>query len=390
MIDDQSEEISHLEQLIATHRRALRVYALQAAIFGQAQVPAHIVLGKEDAEKQLQQALADLRRLRPAAVVQNAPYRGLLTFQENDADQFFGRDVLIADLLDKAGRAPFLAVLGPSGSGKSSVVRAGLIPMLKGGARPSSERWLYCPPLQPGARPLNSLAAVLTGMPGGTALGSVFDLHDRLAARADALLVAADVLRNGNAAARLVLLIDQGEELWTLAPTEPEAHAPFVAQQQGPFIAQILSALDAPDSPLLVLFTMRADFLHRAAEHPALAHAIGEHDLIVSPMTPDELRAAIERPAAAAGASFEPGLVDELIDQTSGRPGALPLLEYTLLELWNRQQPNGTMTWAAFNALGGVEGTLAARADEILNARYPTAEQQDRLRKVLLRRVSAG
>jgi len=390
MSDEQTEEISHLEQLIATHRRALRVYELQAAIFGQAQVPAHIVFGQEDAERQLQQALAQLRRLRPTSVAQDAPYRGLLTFQEANANEFFGRDALIASLLEKTKQTAFLAVLGPSGSGKSSVVRAGLIPMLKGGAVSGSEHWIYCSPLKPSARPLNSLASVLTSMPGGAALGSVFDLHDRLASRDDALLLAADTLLSGQDDARLVLLVDQAEELWTLAPTEPEAQAAFVAQQQRPFIDQILSAIGAPDSPLLVLFTMRADFLHRAAEHPALAHAIGEHDLIVSPMTRDELRDAIERPAELAGARFELRLVDELIHQTADRPGALPLLEYTLLELWNRQQADGTMTWAAFDTLGGVEGALAARADGILKEHYPTEAQQDRLRKVLMQLVKPG
>ena len=94
-----------------------------------------------------------------------------------------------------------------------------------------------------------------------------------------------------------MLVVDQAEELWTLAPTEPEARQHFVEQQQRPFIRLLLAQLAAPDSPLLMVLTMRADFLHRAAEHPELARAIGEHDVIVSPMTADELRVAIERPA---------------------------------------------------------------------------------------------
>jgi hypothetical protein len=134
---------------------------------------------------------------------------------------------------------------------------------------------------------------------------------------------------------------------------------------------------------------MHADFLHRAAEHAGLAHAIGEHDLIVSPMAPDELRRAIECPAQAAGAMFEPGLVDELIAQAAGRVGALPLLEYTLLELWNARRSDGTFTWAAFHALGGVEGALAARADATLTEHY-TPAQQDELRHLLVRLVQPG
>jgi len=321
---------------------------------------------------------------------EHSPYLGLLTFEESNAEYFFGRDNFIADLIKKANQAPFLAVLGPSGSGKSSVVRAGLIPALKGGALPRSEEWIYCPPLRPGARPLNSLAALLTNMPGGWALGSVFALQDRLAEREDTLLLAADTLRAGNARARLVLLIDQAEELWTLAPTEEEERIDFVEQQQRPFIQQILSALRATDSPMLLLFAMRADFLHRAAEHPQLARAIGEHDLIVSPMTTDELRMAIARPAEAAGGSFDPSLVDELIKQTKNRSGALPLLEYTLLELWKNKRPDGMMTWDAFMTLGGVEGALAVGADAVLAQRYPAIEQQEQVRKALLRLIQPG
>jgi eukaryotic-like serine/threonine-protein kinase len=132
----------------------------------------------------------------------------------------------------------------------------------------------------------------------------------------------------------------------------------------------------------MVVLTMRADFLHRAADDPALARAIGEHDLIVSPMTLAELRDAIVRPAELAGGDFEPGLVDELVEQ--GQQGALPLLEYTLAELWKERQPNGTMIWDVYRRLGGIEGVLAARADAILAERY-TAEQRDELRQVLLR-----
>src|SRR5689334_15579450 len=115
------EEIAHLEQLAATLRRRLRVLEAQAALYGALAVPPHIVLEQEDTARQLAQALAELRRLRPGLVAEAAPYLGLLTFQEADAERFFGRDALIADLLERARRAPFLAVLGPSGSGKSSV-----------------------------------------------------------------------------------------------------------------------------------------------------------------------------------------------------------------------------------------------------------------------------
>jgi Novel STAND NTPase 1 len=186
-----------------------------------------------------------------------------------------------------------------------------------------------------------------------------------------------------------VLVVDQFEELWTQAPAESAARDAHRERQQYPFIEALLAAANDPGNPVQVAITLRADFLHRAAEHGDLARAIAQHDLIVSPMTPDELRRAIESPAQVAGAAFEPGLVDELIAQTAGRHGALPLLEYTLLELWNARRSDGAITWAAFRALGGVEGALAARADAILAEHYIPAEH-DELRHLLVRLVQPG
>src|SRR6185295_8431626 len=142
-------EIVHLEQLAATLQRRLRILETQAAGYGALAIPVHIVFQLEETRRELAQTSADLRRLRPSAVDERAPYLGLLTFQEADTDHFFGREASVADLLDRVQRAPFLAVLGASGSGKSSVVRAGLIPLLKGGALSGSERWRYMT-LKPG------------------------------------------------------------------------------------------------------------------------------------------------------------------------------------------------------------------------------------------------
>jgi len=386
----RDEAIKQLEAQADTLQRRLWTLEQQIAGYGSLAVPPHKVLEQAEAQRALDDIHDQLKQLREAPIASDAPYLGLLTFQEADADHFFGREALIGDLVQKARATAFLVVLGPSGSGKSSVVRAGLIPALKRGAVPGSEHWMYCPPLKPGARPLNSLASVLISMPRGAALGHVFDLHERLANSDDALLLAADTLLTGQDAARLVLLVDQAEELWTLAPTEQEARTSFVEQQQHPFLRQLLSALAVPASPLLIIFTMRADFLHRAAEHPALANAIGEHDVIISPMTADELRMAIARPAETTGVSFEHGLIDELIKQTVDRPGALPLLEYALLELWKTKRTDGLLTWAAFHELGGVEGALAARADAIVAERYPGITQREQLRKLLLRLVQPG
>jgi energy-coupling factor transporter ATP-binding protein EcfA2 len=290
-----------------------------------------------------------------------------------------------------ASAGAFLAVIGPSGSGKSSLVRAGLIPALKAGAAPGSERWRYLT-IKPGARPLDALAAGLARLAGDAGdaaprhLGHAIELRRALAESEHGLLLAADLLGLGRDGSRLVLVVDQCEELWALAPSDPCAQQPYAAEQRGPLIRALLAAAAAPDQPVLVVLTLRADFLHRAAEDGDLAGWIGAHDLIVGPMRRDELRAAIEKPAIAADGWLEPGLVDELIARVEGRAGALPLLAYTLLELWKARRADGALTWEAYRALGGVEGALAARADAIVAAHY-THEQQPRLRQLLVRLV---
>jgi len=323
------------------------------------------------------------------------PYVGLQTFGEEDADVFYGRESLVERLVEKVAHSPFLAVLGPSGSGKSSLIRAGLVPALKKGALPGSSQWNYLI-IKPTQHPLDALAAALNKLQGGQLgqLRRVLDENERDMARTDTYAKGA---KSGNTETRLVLVVDQFEELWTLAPTEPDARAKFVAEKQKPFIRLLLSAIQeqshAAAASLLIILTMRADFLHRAAENRSLANAIAEADVIVSPMQPDELRRAISEPLKTVDGVFESGLVDELITQTSQREGALPLLQYTLAELWQAAEPNPygipTITWDAFRALGGVEGALAKRADTILQQQY-TNEQQQQLRHLLVRLVQPG
>src|SRR5215212_9011753 len=139
MTDASDEQLVHLTDLIATLRRRQRVLESQRARFGEGAVPPQIVLELEDIARELARHTAELRRLRPGPADDRNPYLGLLTFQEQDAERFFGRDALVAGLAERGGHASFLAVLGASGSGKSSVVRAGLVPMLKAGVLPGSE-----------------------------------------------------------------------------------------------------------------------------------------------------------------------------------------------------------------------------------------------------------
>ena len=217
MTSTQLEDIAHLEQLVATLTHRLHIIERQIAEYGLA-VPPHMVLDKEQTRRELAQASGALRRARGNTLGEHAPYLGLATFHEHDAALFFGREALVAELIERIRDAPFLAVLGPSGSGKPSFVRAGLIPALKQGVAPNSERWCYIT-VKPGARPLDILAAALT-----TALGkdltSALVLSRALAENERALLVAADLLLVARDGTRLVLVVDQAEELWTLTPTE--------------------------------------------------------------------------------------------------------------------------------------------------------------------------
>jgi WD40 repeat protein len=388
MTSATEDELTHLKELAAVLQRRRRVLEIQRAHFGDL-VPAAIVLELEDTERQLAQIQVDMRRLRPIPADVHSPYLGLLTFQEDDSSYFFGRDALIGELLRKTDQTSFLAVFGPSGSGKSSVVRAGLLPVLKRGALPGSDQWYYLPPLKPGARPLDALATSLAAEQVGK-LGEILAIREALRKSNDALLLAAGGLCAGHTDARFVVVVDQAEELWTLAPTEPAARTAFLAEQQQPFIQTLRTAARAPDQSVLIILTMRADFLHRALEHPELAPLVREHTVMVQPQSHDELRESIIRPTELAGGGFEPGLVDTLVEQTIGQLGALPLLEYTLLELWKERRPDGTLTWEAFQRIGGgVEGGLARRADTIFAQKY-TPEQQAELRAVLVRLIQPG
>jgi WD40 repeat protein len=256
--------------------------------------------------------------------------------------------------------------------------QAGLLPTLAKGALPGSADWPSLV-LRPSARPLDTLAAALAAQQGAdmeriAVLAAALEADDR------ALLRAADLLLAEHPGARLLLVVDQAEELWTLALAAPRKR----------FVDLLVRAVESPNSPVRVVWAMRADFLGEASAMPELARLLGDHSRIISAMTPEELREAIEQPATLAGGRFEPGLVDQLVLEVFGQPGALPLLQYTLLELWRQRRPDRTMTWQAFRAMGGVEGALAARANAILEADYADEARRALLREALLRLVQPG
>ena len=302
------------------------------------------------------------------------PYLGLRPFDAEHATYFFGREREIQRLVEQLKGTRFLAVLGPSGSGKSSIVRAGLLPALRNGILPGSYDW----PIHvftPGADPLTQLAAQLVSFSGQHGMHETLD---RMADDPRTLhLATALFMTSRPAGARVVWVVDQFEEVFTLCRDEA---------RRAQFIANLLHA-SAPEGRSVVIITLRADFYHRCAAYADLAARVSGNQLLVGPMDGEALRQAIEEPARIAGLEFEEGLVATILEDVEGQPGALPLLEHSLLELWERRR-GGMLTLEAYRESGGVSGASARRAESILSSFDET--KQTIVRRVLMRLTQIG
>jgi WD40 repeat protein/energy-coupling factor transporter ATP-binding protein EcfA2 len=303
------------------------------------------------------------------------PYRGLQVFEEEHAEFFFGRDADVQRLLELLKTGRFLAVLGPSGSGKSSLVRAGLVPAIRRGALPGSDDWQVTI-LKPGADPLAALGGHVVDL---FPAGAIHDTVDRLGSdeRTLHLAVGQGMLRSPEEE-RVLLVVDQFEEVFTLCRDEDQRRA---------FIANLLHAGLNPGGRSVVVMTMRADFYPKVSLYPELAQAVSASDFLAWPMEEWALAQSIEEPAREVGLELEEGLADQILSDLREAPGALPLMEHALLELWERRR--GTMlTLEAYRQIGGVEGALARRADEVYSSLSPT--EQSMARRVLLRLTQPG
>ncbi len=317
------------------------------------------------------------------------PYKGLQAFHQADQHDFFGRDGLIDELTsalasalqtEQAGqqRARLLAIIGPSGSGKSSVMMAGLLSRLQQGGLPESEAWIYLSPIVPGMHPLESLAlAFAERLPERDLLTLRHELEGDSARGLHQLAAA---LRP-HQATRVLLVVDQFEELFTQTSTPEE-------RQQ--FIDLLVCALTEPRGPVMVVLTLRADFYDRVLSCSALGPLIEQHHCAVHPMDIQELRMVIERPARLPDVhlTFEGDLVGDLLFEMHGQEGALPLLQFTLDQLFQRRCGH-QLTSAAYDEVGGVKGALARHA-ECTYASLPSEKHQRLARTLFLRLIKPG
>jgi WD40 repeat protein/serine/threonine protein kinase len=302
----------------------------------------------------------------------SCPYKGLASYQPEDAHRFYGREVLIDELVRRIQLQKVLIVGGPSGSGKSSLVRAGLIPALRAGAIMGSESWrivLFTPGRDPMAELFFHLAKALPdGMRPPVSLEDLMT-HPSLARHLGQL---------DEAERPLVICIDQFEELFTLAPPV----------QRNKLIEALSAMTDPAHSSVRLVIAVRADFYAACAQMPWLAERITVNQVLVGPMTDAELRRAITEPARRAGFHLERGLVDAVISEAGEEVGALPLVAHALVETWVRRKGN-TMTLEGFRAAGGVAGAISQTADLTFEHRFDDTEKAAS-KRLFLRLVTPG
>jgi WD40 repeat protein len=299
------------------------------------------------------------------------PYLGLDSFHEANQSIFFGRERLVSELVRKLKTVRFLAVLGSSGSGKSSLVRAGLIPALKQHSPSGDAAWIYLPPMVPGSNPLANLVRLV--MPNTGALQLQAEIHRLLQKPARLIQLMSEHFDKN-----VVLVVDQFEEVFTLCTDEETRHC---------FVDSLIELSQRADAQDRVIVTMRSDFESQIVRLSNLQPSFEQAAVRITPLNASELREAIEAPAARIGLKFEEGVVDSLLNDTLGEPAALPLLQFTLLKLWEHRECN-RITWEAYKKLGGGRQALARSADEFYSRLIP--EEQVTMRRILLKMVRPG
>lgn len=301
--------------------------------------------------------------------VRRNPFKGLAPFEEADHADFYGRDDLTETLVDHVGRFGLVAVVGASGSGKSSLVRAGLVSELRRGAIPGSDEWAIItmkPGLDPFEEFLIALRPVAVGEVGVASGGGGNELRRAIE------------MALGGPKARCLLVVDQFEEMFSSAIDESVRER---------FIDALAGLASDPAGRSRVVVTIRADFADRPLGHPRLGDQLARGSLLVAPMPPDQIEEVIRRPAARVGVHVEPGLIAEIARDVAASPAALPLLQYVLTELFERRTED-RLTVQAYRQLGGVRAVLERQAERTYTALGPDTRQA--ARQLFLRMVQLG
>ncbi len=316
------------------------------------------------------------------------PYQGLNYFDVDDTDRYFGRDALITSLIQRINdeKLNFLMIVGASGSGKSSLVRAGLIPTLQGN-RPQqantelpngSKEWpLHL--ITPSAHPLTELASSLTR--DSESVTATTTLIDDLKKDSRSLsLYVRRLLDENKTDQKLLLVVDQFEETFTACQDEKERKA---------FIENLMMASQPKNGcPILILCTLRADFYHRCLAYESFRAMLETSQANIGPMSRDELEETIEEPATAGQWELDAGLVETILNDIDDEPGALPLLSHALLATWENRKGR-TLTVGGYQEAGGVKGAIRNTADKFYNSQKEP-ENQERIKQIFIRLATLG
>jgi DNA-binding SARP family transcriptional activator/WD40 repeat protein len=336
-----------------------------AAVSGAAAWAGRVGTDLEAARAELREGVTRYRELiERQAVVDSVtcPWKGLVAYGVADAPWFAGRERLVAELLTRMASARLVALVGGSGSGKSSLLHAGLLASLQAGALPGSERWVPVV-MRPGPHPMRQMVRA--------ALSGADTTEDRTAELLEHIVFGAP------AASRIVLIVDQFEEVWTACTDAAERQS---------FLDALAEVVDST-SRCTVVLGVRADHVAGLADQPTLAQALADATVLIGTPTAAEVRRAIEHPAQLAGLVLDVGLADALVDDAGDEPGSLPLLSTALTELWD-ERDGRRLTLEAYAQSGGLRGAVARIAERA----YGELDENDRTaaRVLLIRLAGPG
>ena len=299
--------------------------------------------------------------LEPADLT-TCPWRGLAAYDVEDARWYSGRERLVAEMVARLAGIRLLALVGASGAGKSSALRAGLLAALRRDVLPGSASWPVVM-MRPGQHPMKELARRALGK---ASRDDVADLLTDLVSRVD------------DDSGRLLLVVDQFEEAWTVCPDPAERRQ---------FLDTLGELATDPRSPVTIVLAVRADFLGEAAGYETLRSLLADGTVFVGPMTPAEIRRAVERPAAVGGLTLQDGLADTVVSDAGEEPGLLPLLSTAMTQMWERREDRA-LTYSTYVALGGLSGAIATLAEECYASLPP--DERATARSLLLRLTGPG